>query len=1469
MRPATRLRIALAVAFLLLVLFVWGANPVFQDLGDPTNFTIIEDELFTYTVATSDPDGEYPLLIENTGNTSAIKSFNMLVLNGTHALINFTPSNSEVTNATSYHIVYIIITDTADSYNQVQLRFNVTNVNDPPAILNYTPGNLSLNVTENSSLLFWYQYNTSDIDIQWGDVLNVSWYVDGVLNLTNSTQGEYWNYSLDLCQPTQRNFTLRASDLANLNSTINWTVNISNINRPPVFNLSNNMTNQTWNEDSNLTNTTLDLDDHFNDPDYEECFLNGLDGDNPTFTAEVLQGNGNITVSINTSAPHHITFIPDPDWTGIEVIRIVLNDTAGGIAYSNNFTLNVTNLYDPPVFSPGITDQIGYVDAPFTYDINATDSDGDTLNYTDNSTLFTINDTTGLISFTPNSSQISNYSIFINVSDGRFLINATFNLTILNNTAPILDIIANYTVVEGGTFQIDISGTDPDDDNLTFTTNRSEISVAVVNGTHSTITWSSVPDSVSNATHPILVTVRDIRNAPDTQVFWLNVTAQNFPPVLGALPNFTIRANKTLSYNLTASDFDDDTLVFNINATKVNYTQSSSTLANLNFSNGSVQEFTANISVTETDTGVSYQDSQIVWFNVTDNFAPTLYPIGEQACTEDAACYINLSSYANDSNTNDYYLEVLTYWTNASGFSWLTYDSSTGQILVNVTDSSDADKLYNISFNVSDDVLSTNSSFILNVTDANDAPYFLEAVENFTEWTNIIEDTLVIIPSTLVSAGAGPWVNATDEDGDDITFWMQVLVGPNTTLFSWNEPANGRGYINFTPRQVDVGNYSVNLTVSDPSGGWSGQIVNFTIQDLNSPPNITQVYPYGTPLSNATIYEFYNTTSLPDGTWLQNISEGTDLLFNHTTTDEEDHSLIYTWFLDGVNQTANISWTYETGYFSAGRHNVTLSVDDPYNTTSFTWNVTIMNVALPPIFGRKELKLSADFISGNFTNTTLIYPGNITLSTIDGENYTTWGTYESPVIDLWSDDGDGTATSLGHYILSNITYSTVIPALTEMYLEVRSNDNGTHFVNWTNWTASTNLSTGSNMMAFPGTKDKHIQYRLNYTSQSDSATPQLNTIALHYNISNYTITEGSSISAWLDLDDFFINPDPDCSDMTFSAGGYTSLSVSIDGSTNVATIASTVDSVNSTTTTTVIFTATCGNQTATSNEIPVTIVDAGQTRYITYTSSGGSGSTVLLEVPRLVETTSEEFLNLNLITPGSVIMYENDTVIAPIKLKNEGNRTVYGVTLSATSENPDVTMTYTVNYFSQIDPGQEEDTNLIITSYTTMGNYHITVHANISEPDSTDSAQILINSIEKGSYSPEEINTKIAFTRDLLSNNPQCLELNEMLFRAETAVGNEELDEAAELLSIVLENCRFLIAQSQKVQTDRLDFFESLYNRIFGSVPSSRTKRYFIITLTIFSLILVSVAFERVRIWERFKKKKKRKKPPKPRMQSV
>ncbi len=93
------------------------------------------------------------------------------------------------------------------------------------------------------------------------------------------------------------------------------------------------------------------------------------------------------------------------------------------------FSAPPTNQYSTITSTPITT---ATVDVLYTYDVNVTDSDGDTLTYslTTNPSGMTINSTTGVINWTPNSGQIGDNNVTVEVSDGELLDTQSFVITV-------------------------------------------------------------------------------------------------------------------------------------------------------------------------------------------------------------------------------------------------------------------------------------------------------------------------------------------------------------------------------------------------------------------------------------------------------------------------------------------------------------------------------------------------------------------------------------------------------------------------------------------------------------------------------------------------------------------------------------------------------------------------------------------------------------------------------------------------------------------------------------------------------------------------------------------------------------------------------------------------------------------------------------------------------------------------------
>lgn len=122
-----------------------------------------------------------------------------------------------------------------------------------------------------------------------------------------------------------------------------------------------------------------------------------------------------------------------PHWT---TFGFAVNNVSNA---SSNAQANVC-IGRPPNIED-IPNQLAVVSQLFQYTVNATQYDGHTLNFIDDSSFFIIGLTSGLISFTPAEGDIGSYTITIEASDAQGCrgknATDTFTLTIGNVTLPV------------------------------------------------------------------------------------------------------------------------------------------------------------------------------------------------------------------------------------------------------------------------------------------------------------------------------------------------------------------------------------------------------------------------------------------------------------------------------------------------------------------------------------------------------------------------------------------------------------------------------------------------------------------------------------------------------------------------------------------------------------------------------------------------------------------------------------------------------------------------------------------------------------------------------------------------------------------------------------------------------------------------------------------------------------------------
>lgn len=181
--------------------------------------TATEDQLYSYQVEASDPNGDiltYSSIIKPEG----------MNIDSESGLISWTPANNQV----GIHQVIVEISDGRHSVTQ-SFEIEVSNVNNPPQILSYSPDSLNIVVNEGESKKFEVQAH--DIDLN--TTLNYQWFLNGGLVLDSTVSGDgsksSWIYSASRGGYSQKIVKILVSD-GELEDYVQWNITINDITSP-------------------------------------------------------------------------------------------------------------------------------------------------------------------------------------------------------------------------------------------------------------------------------------------------------------------------------------------------------------------------------------------------------------------------------------------------------------------------------------------------------------------------------------------------------------------------------------------------------------------------------------------------------------------------------------------------------------------------------------------------------------------------------------------------------------------------------------------------------------------------------------------------------------------------------------------------------------------------------------------------------------------------------------------------------------------------------------------------------------------------------------------------------------------------------------------------------------------------------------------------------------------------------------
>ena len=338
---------------------------------------------------------------------------------------------------------------------------------------------------------------------------------------------------------------LTASDGSlNTTQTLAVTVNPA-INRAPIAVGTVNPVTLT----AGASSTTVNMASKFSDPD----------GDTLSYSA-VSANAAVVTVKMTNST---LTITPVAE--GTTTVMVVVQDT-NGLTVTRNVTVTVLPAPNRAPVATGtvnpITLTVGDADQTIDLSTHFSDPDGDTLSYTaasSDATKATVDISKATLTISPVAEGATTVMVIVQDTDG-LTVTQNIAVTVLPapNRAPVVGTVETIILVLGDDNQtVDLSNyfSDPDGDDLTYSAQSADTTVATITVENATLTLTPVVEGTTT----VVITVQDTEGLTFTQ---------NIPVVVNAAPNtvptftsataFSVMENITTVGTVAAVDSDDE-----------------------------------------------------------------------------------------------------------------------------------------------------------------------------------------------------------------------------------------------------------------------------------------------------------------------------------------------------------------------------------------------------------------------------------------------------------------------------------------------------------------------------------------------------------------------------------------------------------------------------------------------------------------------------------------------------------------------------------------------------------------------------------------------------------------------------------------------------------------------------------------------------------------------------------------------
>ena len=732
---------------------------------------------------------------------------------------------------------------------------------------------------------------------------------------------------------------------------------------------------------------------------------------------------------------------------------------------------------------------------------------------------------------------------------------------------------------------------------------------------------------------------------------------------------------------------------------------------------------------------------------------------------------------------------------------------------------------------------------------------------------------LVVNSSLATTESFGP-INLTgdnyisDTAGDVLTFVNDSSAMPSFNLSSG-------GMIAFTPYKQDVGSWNFSVTATDSLGLENKTTFRFTITNTNSEPVIETPISlvnatYSVSPNVVAQEDNYTTFTL----WIQDedfrIDSDRRYYYNESldinVEIQGNNSNLFSFLIDsdfpeaGNNKSKYIA-TFIPNNTDIGEYNITINVTDASNSSDvLVFNLTINEVNDAPVLTDLVNQTSAvnrifyydinasdeedgddtqgnlvfdySFISGeDIFNSTIFNTTsgeiNITFNSSQGGKYQinitvndSSNSKDSQMFWIYVYDVpnvtypySGENFSLQENVTSNLTFSgnhSIQNNLTyEFYINNTLRYNITYYGNETNltWEFTPNFTDETdgdfqNLTLVVYASDTELENKtdLNQTIDWNVNISHTNApVVFSGNIadkqSNYDQDITINLSQYfsdVDYDDVDYNQTINFTITSNSSSSYISSSISSDWILTLSSLIAVTEIIN--------ITGDDSSTNATSNnfEVQFTIPST----VTVPTPSGGSSATIPV--------------SLKIIMPDPASAYIGDSIILPITLYNDGKRTLSGIDLTSIIVKDglirdDITVSFDKYYLDNLGVEEKENITMTIDVNTDeKGTFEITINASVKSPKYVDWGKMYLTIKETN----ESLLEKLIFTQEFLEENPECIELEEILDEAREFFAKGDFVNTVIKIQESINGCKNAISQQARLKRSE-EVEDKLYRYLF------------------------------------------------------